>query len=55
MKNKISYSTKEFLINEQNMKVKVINLYPCYPEKSKEIIKHEIESKLFNIFKKYIK
>lgn len=55
MESKISYLTKEFLISEQNMKVKVINLYPCYPGESKEIIKHEIESKLFDIFKKYIK
>lgn len=53
MEGKISYTIDKDKINQQKMKLIVINRRPQYTEESQKTSRQEIEKQLFQIFKKY--
>ncbi len=53
MEDKIFYAIDKDNINQQKMKLIVINRRPQYTEESQKAARQEIEKQLFQIFKKY--
>lgn len=54
MKDNTAYNiTETSKISLNKMNFEVINLHPKYNHTDAEVAKSEIETKLFNIFKKY--
>ncbi len=53
MEDKISYAIDKDRINQQKMKLIVVNRRPQYTEQSQKTARQEIEKQLFQIFKKY--
>lgn len=53
MEDKISYTIDKDRINQQKMKLIVINRRPQDTEQSQKTTRQEIEKQLFQIFKKY--
>lgn len=55
MKDNTAYNvTETSKISLNKMNFEVINLHPKYSHTDAETAKSEIETKLFNIFKKYV-
>lgn len=46
-------SNTQIQIHKDKMKLTVINIYPSFQKKSKQEIQQEIETRLYQIFKKY--
>ena len=53
MTEAIDYSKDKEEINVQKMQLSVTNLTPQFPHQTKENVKQEISSRLFQIFKNY--
>ena len=53
MEDKISYVIDKDRINQQKMKLIVVNRRPQYTEQSQKTARQEIEKQLFQISKKY--
>ena len=53
MTEAIDYSKDKEEINVQKMQLSVTNLTPQFPHQTKETVKQEVSSRLFQIFKNY--
>ena len=53
MTEAIDYSKDKEEINVQKMQLSVTNLTPQFPHQTKENVKQEISTRLFQIFKNY--
>ena len=53
MTEAIDYSKDKEEIHVQKMQLSVTNLTPQFPHQTKENVKQEVSSRLFQIFKKY--